>query len=146
MATATPTQTQLRSLYRRLLRELPTQSGDRTRTLLSHPTPLKTHIRAHLLAPTTAPRTTPKSALTAATLSDESSASSKFNADSGLYVKTLEQRVQEAEEFVRYAQSQRQYLSLLERYNPGMNMSEEERVRLSARRVGMNLPVEHQRE
>lgn len=54
--------------------------------------------------------------------------------------------MQEAEEFVRYAQSQRQYLSLLERYNPGMNMSEEERVRLSARRVGMNLPVEHERE
>jgi hypothetical protein len=31
---------------------------------------------------------------------------------------------------------------LVERYNPGMNMDEEERVRLSARRVGMNLPVE----
>ena len=31
---------------------------------------------------------------------------------------------------------------LLERYNPGMTMDEEERVRLSARRVGMNLPEE----
>ena len=34
------------------------------------------------------------------------------------------------------------YLSLVERYNPGMNMNEEERVRLTARRVGMDLPVE----
>ncbi len=38
------------------------------------------------------------------------------------------------------------YASLLERYNPGMGMSEEERVRLSARRVGMNLPVEFEKE
>lgn len=34
------------------------------------------------------------------------------------------------------------YVSLLERYNPGMNMNEEERVRLTARRVGMDLPKE----
>lgn len=35
------------------------------------------------------------------------------------------------------------YVSLLERYNPGMNMDEEERVRLTARRVGMDLPQEY---
>ena len=29
---------------------------------------------------------------------------------------------------------------LLERYNPGMGMDEEERVRLTARRVGRDLP------
>lgn len=34
------------------------------------------------------------------------------------------------------------YATLLERYNPGMNMDEEERVRLTARRVGMDLPDE----
>lgn len=34
-------------------------------------------------------------------------------------------------------------MQLLERYNPGMNMDEEERVRLSARRVGLNLPELH---
>lgn len=34
------------------------------------------------------------------------------------------------------------YGALLERYNPGMDMSEEERVRLSARRVGMDMPEE----
>ena len=36
--------------------------------------------------------------------------------------------------------------TLLERYNPCMGMTEEERVRLSARRVGMNLPVEFEEE
>ena len=34
------------------------------------------------------------------------------------------------------------YATLLERYNPGMSMDEEEKVRLSARRVGMDLPEE----
>lgn len=34
------------------------------------------------------------------------------------------------------------YATLLERYNPGMDMSEEERVRLTARKVGMNLPID----
>lgn len=38
------------------------------------------------------------------------------------------------------------YATLIERYNPGMGMSEEERVRLSARRIGMNLPVEFEGE
>ena len=32
------------------------------------------------------------------------------------------------------------YVTLLERYNPGMNMDEEDRVKLSARRVGMEMP------
>ena len=43
---------------------------------------------------------------------------------------------------MQYVEAQRQYLMLIERYNPGMGMSEEERVRLSARKVGMDLPVE----
>ncbi len=34
------------------------------------------------------------------------------------------------------------YATLLERYNPGMSMDEEEKVRLTARRVGMDLPEE----
>ena len=41
-----------------------------------------------------------------------------------------------------YLKSQRMYNTLLERYNPGMNMDEEERVRLTARRVGLDLPPE----
>jgi len=51
---------------------------------------------------------------------------------------TLEQ----ADQFLQYVKAQRMYATLLERYNPGMNMDEEERVRLTARRVGMELPQE----
>ncbi|MCJ1472204.1 hypothetical protein MMC13_000851 [Lambiella insularis] len=47
-----------------------------------------------------------------------------------------------AEQYIQYARAQRMYITLLERYNPGMGMDEEERVRLTARRVGMDLPVE----
>jgi ATP synthase assembly factor FMC1 len=52
-------------------------------------------------------------------------------------------QIQEGEQFVAYLKAQRMYTTLIERYNPGMGMDEAERVRLSARRVGMNLPVEH---
>jgi hypothetical protein len=52
-------------------------------------------------------------------------------------------RIQEAEQLAQYAKAQRTYTELLERYNPGMNMEEEERVRLTARRVGFNLPELH---
>lgn len=51
-------------------------------------------------------------------------------------------RLQEGEQYVQYLRAQRMYTTLLERYNPGMNMGEEERVRLTARRVGMELPME----
>jgi ATP synthase assembly factor FMC1 len=44
---------------------------------------------------------------------------------------------------VQYLKAQRQYAALVERYNPGMWMDEEERVRLTARRVGMDLPIEY---
>ncbi|CAG8976391.1 hypothetical protein HYALB_00012538 [Hymenoscyphus albidus] len=50
--------------------------------------------------------------------------------------------VEHAEQFLQYVKAQRMYATLLERYNPGMNMEEEERIRLTARRVGMNLPEE----
>jgi ATP synthase assembly factor FMC1, mitochondrial len=51
-------------------------------------------------------------------------------------------QVEEAEQFIQYLKAQRMYVTLLERYNPGMSMDEEERVRLTARRVGMDLPEE----
>lgn len=51
-----------------------------------------------------------------------------------------------AEQLVAYLKSQRQYATLLERYNPGMDMSDTERVRLTARRVGMDLPELHKEE
>ncbi|KAH6900701.1 hypothetical protein B0T10DRAFT_571341 [Thelonectria olida] len=56
---------------------------------------------------------------------------------------TSDARAQAAAQAVAYLRSQRQYATLLERYNPGMGMDEEERVRLTARRVGMDLPVEY---
>jgi hypothetical protein len=51
--------------------------------------------------------------------------------------------VQEAEQLAQYARAQRSYCELLERYNPGMSMDEEEKIRLTARRVGFDLPQLH---
>ncbi|TLD29140.1 hypothetical protein PspLS_03471 [Pyricularia sp. CBS 133598] len=50
--------------------------------------------------------------------------------------------IEQARQYAAYFAAQRTYTALLERYNPGMGMDEEERVRLTARRVGMDLPVE----
>ncbi|KAL2841410.1 hypothetical protein BJY01DRAFT_249601 [Aspergillus pseudoustus] len=52
----------------------------------------------------------------------------------------IERRLQEAEQFAQYAKAQRLYAMLVDRYNPGSLMDEEERVRLTARRVGLDLP------
>jgi ATP synthase assembly factor FMC1, mitochondrial len=57
-----------------------------------------------------------------------------------------EQAVAQAEQYLAYVRAQRTYVTLLDRYNPGMGMDEEERVRLTAKRVGMNLPVEFGKE
>ncbi|EEH18953.1 hypothetical protein PABG_01272 [Paracoccidioides brasiliensis Pb03] len=51
-------------------------------------------------------------------------------------------QLDEAEQFIQYLRAQRTYVTLLERYNPGADMSEEERVSLTARKVGMELPIE----
>ena len=101
-----------RSLYRRILRELPSGSSTSPKqTTLSAPSPIQRRIRTFFAAP----------------LDDTTSHMAK---------------IQEAEQFIQYVQAQRMYATLIERYNPGMDMSEEERVRLTARRVGMNLPIE----
>ena len=102
-------QAHLRSLYRSILRELP------SRPLTAPPSPLRSRIRESFAAP-------PKEA------------SPEY---------ALRQR-QEAEQFVQYVKAQRTYITLLERYNPGMTMDDEDRIRLSARRVGMNMPIEFQ--
>ncbi|KAH8700526.1 hypothetical protein BGW36DRAFT_357187 [Talaromyces proteolyticus] len=101
-----------RHLYRALLRELP-------RRPLSSPSPLKQRFRERFQQSPPPPSTTSSS---------ESS--------------SLRQQIEKAEQFIRYARAQRMYATLLERYNPGMGMDQEERVRLTARRVGMDLPVE----
>ena len=59
---------------------------------------------------------------------------------------TPEQAVAQAEQYLAYVRAQRTYITLLERYNPGMGMDEGERVLLTAKRVGMNLPVEFGKE
>ncbi|KAK5114411.1 hypothetical protein LTR85_010234 [Meristemomyces frigidus] len=121
---------QARSLYRRLLRELPS----RTPSILANPSPIQQHIRADFASPSpTAP--------TSSNASDSTSESAPPSLQHQLQ-KPAEKRLEEAQQYLHYLRSQRQYITLLERYNPGMNMDEEERVRLSARRVGMNLPVE----
>jgi ATP synthase assembly factor FMC1 len=108
-------QPQLRSVYRRILRELPakpsaTSVSKSKPSILSHPSPIQRRIR--------------------------SSFTSQQNKSSP------EHYVQEAEQFALYLKSQRTYATLVERYNPGMNMDDEERTRLTARRVGMEMPVE----
>lgn len=100
-------QAHIRSLYRSLLRELP------TRSLKSPPSPLRTSIRNQFAVIPS--NSSPNWALA---------------------------RRQEAEQAIQYLRAQRTYGALLERYNPGADMSEEERVRLTARRVGMDMPEE----
>ncbi|TIA03612.1 hypothetical protein D6C82_01687 [Aureobasidium pullulans] len=134
---STPTPTTLRSLYRSLLRELPPRTS-------ATPSPLSTHLRQTFAS---TPATTPLSPITKASLSDSQSTSSQIASSSGLdgigATKTLRQKVDEAEQLAIYLKAQRMYVTLVERYNPGTNMNEEERVRLTARRVGMDLPVDY---
>jgi hypothetical protein len=106
----------LRTLYRQLLRELP------PRPVLTTPrAPLHQRLRENFQPLSTQTQATQPSAAAAA----------------------AELKTAQAEQYLAYLQSQRTYVTLLERYNPGMGMDEEERVRLTARRVGMDLPVEY---
>jgi ATP synthase assembly factor FMC1 len=126
--------TRLRSLYRQLLRELP---------LRPHPGyihPLSQRITA-----------SPASLLTSQTpihkrLRDHVSPSQAQAQAEQIHEREVAQRLKEAEQFAQYLRAQRAYTALLERYNPGMGMDETERIRLTARRVGMNLPVEFETE
>ncbi|CAI6326174.1 unnamed protein product [Periconia digitata] len=119
MAQPTTPQT-LRSIYRRLLRELPSTRPSPSHSArrstahqkLSAPSLLQQRLRSTFSTPTEASQTA---------------------------------QVQMAEQAIQYVQAQRMYATLIERYNPGMGMSEEERVRLTARKVGMDLPPEFSR-
>ncbi|RAL17591.1 LYR motif-containing protein [Aspergillus homomorphus CBS 101889] len=114
---ATSTITAAKSTYRALLRELP------RRTIATPPTPLHSSIRAMYQVQ-----------------GDASTAKSSSSSDE--QTATLTARLQEAEQFALYARAQRQYSALVERYNPGSWLDEEERIRLTARRVGLDLPIE----
>lgn len=102
-----PLSPQIRSLYRSLLRELPTRP-------LSTPSPLHQRIR-HAFSSSNPPSTS---------------------------TSTTVAQLEETEQYLQYVKAQRMYATFLERYNPGMGMDEEERVRLTARRVGMEIPEE----
>ncbi|GIK02351.1 hypothetical protein Aspvir_006400 [Aspergillus viridinutans] len=108
----------LRSTYRAILRELP-------RRTLSNPTPLQQRIREAFRTGT--------STSTGAGEQSPTAADPHF-----------EQRVQEAEQMAQYARAQRTYAALVQRYNPGMTMTEKEKIRLTARRVGFDLPIAKQ--
>ncbi|PYH44321.1 putative Ras guanyl-nucleotide exchange factor RasGEF [Aspergillus saccharolyticus JOP 1030-1] len=112
---STPVIPSIKTTYRAILRELP-------RRTLNKSTPLHASVRALYKNP-----------------ASESSASSSNDSESEII---LHSRLQEAEQFAQYARAQRQYAALIERYNPGSWLDEEERIRLTARRVGLDLPVE----
>ncbi|KAL7790434.1 hypothetical protein V8C37DRAFT_384376 [Trichoderma ceciliae] len=102
----------LRSLYRSLLRELP------PRPILSSPrTPLHHRIRSSF-----------------AEASSSSFATSPASP-------SPDHHAHLAHQLIAYLRAQRMYVALIERYNPGMEMPQDERIRLTARRVGMDLPT-----
>ncbi|KAG5356824.1 ATP synthase assembly factor FMC1 [Yarrowia sp. C11] len=51
------------------------------------------------------------------------------------------EQIQHAEDMLLFLENQRGYKELLARYNPGVDMADQERVRLSARRVGLEVPT-----
>ncbi|KAL4806865.1 hypothetical protein BDV18DRAFT_120635 [Aspergillus unguis] len=113
--------TTAKSTYRAILRELPRRS-------LSSPTPLHNRIREAFRNP----------AQSNTTSGSTSASASELEAEGG-----QARRVAQAEQFAQYAKAQRMYAMLVDRYNPGHLMDEEERVRLTARRVGLDLPELH---
>lgn len=111
----------LRSLYRSLLRELP------PRPILASPrTPVHNRIRS--------------------SFTENSSNSSASSASSSSSPHDAEHQAQLAHQAVTYLRAQRMYVALVERYNPGMEMPQDERIRLTARRVGLNLPAVNKEE
>ncbi|OTA02020.1 hypothetical protein A9Z42_0023680 [Trichoderma parareesei] len=122
MASSSPAT--LRSLYRSLLRELP------PRPILSSPrTPLHHRIRSSFVA---VDSPSSSSAPAPASVSTSASTSTSPPAD--------QHQVALGHQLVAYLRAQRMYVTLIERYNPGMDMDQAERIRLTARRVGMDLP------
>ncbi|KAJ5861102.1 uncharacterized protein N7529_008412 [Penicillium soppii] len=106
-----------RTTYRALLRELP-------RKQFKTPSPLHQRLRDVF-------RSTPSAENGALPFSHATTAEERAL------------RVQEADQLAQYARAQRVYCDLLERYNPGMSMDEEEKIRLTANRVGFELPELH---
>lgn len=66
---------------------------------------------------------------------------STFDVSSESQAPSPEHHAHLAHQLVTYLRAQRMYVTLVERYNPGMEMPQDERIRLTARRVGMDLPA-----
>ncbi|KAJ5278832.1 hypothetical protein N7478_004204 [Penicillium angulare] len=124
---------QIRATYRALLREIPARS----RTLAS-PSPLQTRLRTLFRSQEQHPSTNTNEPTEAFS---STSTTIPFSLPSSAEESSI--RFQEAEQMAKYARAQRTYVQLLRRYNPGMDMDDEERIRLTARRVGFNLPELH---
>lgn len=120
---------QARSTYRALLRELP-------RRHLSSPSPLQHRLRKIFRGGADTSPSSPSPSISSKSSPSPSSSSSTIKNTK----EDLNLRLQEASQYAQYARAQRSYAALLERYNPGMGMNEGERIRLTARRVGLDLP------
>lgn len=132
---ARASQPHARSLYRSFLRELPLP--------VTVSSPLHRHLRRTFTGALDEGTSRPSEAQSSATSPTTTSSATSH----------LDERSQRAEQYLVYLRAQRTYLSLLERYNPGIAMDagrnhdgdhvEDEdrgRVRATARRVGMVLP------
>lgn len=134
-------QIQARATYRALLREIPPRSRN-----LNNPSPLQSRIRALFRSEDQHPSTNPSITSTQPTSSTAQTSTAAIPFSLPKSAEETEQRILEAEQMAKYARAQRTYVELLDRYNPGMNMEEEERIRLTARRVGFDLPELHEPE
>ncbi|EGS19871.1 uncharacterized protein CTHT_0043610 [Thermochaetoides thermophila DSM 1495] len=119
MTSQTPSPTHLRTLYRNLLRHLP------PRPVLSSPrAPLHQALRSAFEQPLPVSPPVSTAATTSATPAE--------------YTRAVQ--AAQAEQYLAFLKAQQTYVELLERYNPGMYMEQDEKVRLSARKVGLELP------
>ncbi|PKY04361.1 hypothetical protein P168DRAFT_304660 [Aspergillus campestris IBT 28561] len=103
--------TQALRTYRAILRELPRRTP---------PSPLQTRLRT--------------------LYQQQPSQTPQAKTEGGEGEGQLQMKLQQAEQWAMYARAQRKYAALVERYNPGATLTEEEKIRLTARRVGWDLP------
>ena len=138
---------QVRSLYRVLMRELP------PRLPTSPPSFLRQSLRASFLPSSSSIQPPLQGHSSHSSQSSQPSHSSQSSQLSQTQASQQPQhppqpltipphRHQLSTQLAEYLAAQRTYVGLIKRYNPGMDMDEEERVRLTARRVGMDLPKE----
>ncbi|KAF8165402.1 hypothetical protein B0H34DRAFT_689061 [Crassisporium funariophilum] len=69
-----------------------------------------------------------------------------FRAITEKYQKDDKKVAQDIDNGILFLRSQREYKRLLERYNPLFDLTAEERIEATARRVGFNMPIIHKPE